>query len=918
MTPERWTEVKEALVAALDRSPAERAAYLEAIGVTDPELGREVEGLLAHHAEEEFLEHSAVPGAAREPVLSPGAMFGQYQIESQLGEGGMGQVFLAQDRGLDRPVALKFLSTTIRQQEDARRRFLREAKAAAALDHPYICKIYQTGEEDGHPFIAMEYVRGETLRHRIDTAPMPLQDVLRVCVEVAEALETAHAAQIVHRDLKPSNIMLTTGGHVKVLDFSLAKRLGEEVGAVARTGSAEITGTGMVQGTVAYMSPEQVRGHEIDVRSDIFSLGVVLYESLAGSNPFQAGSLLETASQVLHHTPPRLRLIRPGVPAALEQVVHTMLAKAPGDRYQSAHDVRTELARVKDLVDRGDRPAERTEPIGWSARLLLGRRGVIYALVAVVAAIAGASVWWAARTRPPAVAVMPFHNVSGDPKNDYLADGIAQAVTTKLHRAGLRVIPSETARRLQRDHPSPTQVALALGVDSVLTGNFQIKGDRLLVTVELADGATGFISWTDDFDGTSDEIFNVQTSIAKGVAEKLGHELTSDAAETLARPESISADAYDLYLQGAEYLREGDRESSDVAYEFFTHALTKDPNLTDAHVGLGAAYVERFWNGWGGGAGNLVLAEKSFQTALERDAGNIRARRGLNLLEWLRGRGDSHLRFARDAAQLGVDDIEILLARGEVFTTDGPEDLAEPILGRVLALDPQNQAAAWHLTVVYHTTGRFKDAIKAADDYIRRFGPDSYMDTFAANALEWSGDLDRARDRHDRSTERVMQVQPGPESATANDLNALLFAGTFRSRHGGRPRAEVLWQRGRQLATTALSSDPDSIAIRFYLTSFLVVLRDPAAATGERQAFALAEANDINPAQLRQLASAHAHVGNTARALEIFRHALERGRLFGRPWLLAPELERANGFSSLKREYLAAEERRRRLYGPPS
>jgi tetratricopeptide (TPR) repeat protein len=266
-----------------------------------------------------------------------------------------------------------------------------------------------------------------------------------------------------------------------------------------------------------------------------------------------------------------------------------------------------------------------------------------------------------------------------------------------------------------------------------------------------------------------------------------------------------------------------------------------------------------------------------------------------------------------------VDDIEILLARGEVFTTDGPEDLAEPILGRVLSLDPQNQAAAWHLTVVYHTTGRFKDAIKAADDYIRRFGPDSYMDTFAANALEWSGDLDRARDRHDRATERVMPVQPGgPESATAYDLNALLFAGTFHSRHGGRTRAEVLWQRGRQLATTALERDPDSIAMRFYLTSFLVVLRDPTAATGERQALALAEADDINPAQLRQLASAHAHAGNSGRALEILRYALERGRLFGRPWLLAPELERANGFSSLKRDYLAAEDRRRRLYGPPS
>jgi tetratricopeptide (TPR) repeat protein len=409
----------------------------------------------------------------------------------------------------------------------------------------------------------------------------------------------------------------------------------------------------------------------------------------------------------------------------------------------------------------------------------------------------------------------------------------------------------------------------------------------------------------------------VQTSIAQGVAAKLGHELTGAAAQTLARPESSSAEAYDLYLQGAEYLREGDRESSDIAYEFFARALTLDPNLTDAHVGRGAAYLERFWNGWGGGSGNLGLAEKSFQTALQRDAGNIRARRGLNLIEWYRGRGESHLRFARDAARRGEDDIETLLARGEVFTIDGPEDLAEPILNRVLALDPWNQAAAWHLTVVYHTTERFKDAVKAADDYIRRFDHDPLMDTLAASALEWLGDLDSARDRHDRATGPVMQ-QAGRGSATWDDLNALLLAGTFHNRYGRRERAEAFWQQGRQLARTSLENDPESIGMRFYYTSFLVVLGDRTARKEEADAYALAEAADINPLEQRYLASAHAHVGNTARALEVLRYALRRGRVFGRAWLLAPELERADGFDDFKREDFGAEQRRRRLYGPGS
>jgi hypothetical protein len=218
---------------------------------------------------------------------------------------------------------------------------------------------------------------------------------------------------------------------------------------------------------------------------------------------------------------------------------------------------------------------------------------------------------------------------------------------------------------------------------------------------------------------------------------------------------------------------------------------------------------------------------------------------------------------------------------------------------------------------VYHTTERFKEAVKAADDYIGRFGADSYMATFAANALEWLGDLDGARERHDRAVEPVMQVPAGLGSVTAYDLRALHSAGTFHNRHGRRPRAEVLWQRGRVLASTALQNDPESVGMRFHLASFLVVLRDPAAKPEEERAFALAEAADINPGELRYLANAHAHVGNTRRAVEILQYALRHGRLFGRPWLLSPELRRADGFEDLKNEYVAAEQRRRRLYAPP-
>jgi TolB-like protein/predicted Ser/Thr protein kinase len=831
----------------------------------------------------------------------------------------MGLVFLAQDRVLDRPVALKFLSAALQRQEESRHRFLREAKAAAALDHPYICKIYQTGETDGCPFIAMEYVRGETLRRRLDTSLLSVKDVLQVAVEVAEALETAHAAQIVHRDLKPSNIMLTTGGHAKVLDFGLAKRL-SETGSLYSETRAELTGARTVQGTLAYMSPEQVRGEEVDIRSDIFSLGVVLYECVSGTNPFRAGSSLETAWQILHHSPSSPAGTRTDVPPALDRLLHRMLAKAPGDRYQSAHDLRTELVAVRDGPDRGPVREQADEPIvrpPW----VLTRRQILTALGTIAAAIASGAGWWATRTpsaRPLSLAVLPFVNASGDTQNDYLGNGITQAVTTRLHRAGLQVIPWESARRF-RELTDPAQVARNLRVAAVLTGTFQVQRDRLRVTASLIAAAADFVSWSKQFDESLDDIFKMQTSIAQSVATSIGQELTGDAAAVLAKKESSSAEAYDYYLQGANHLLEGDRQSTDAAFKLFEHAVGIDSDLGEAHVGLGAVYLERFWNGWGGGSGNLGLAEKAFQNALQHDSPNMRAQRGLNLISWHRGTGEAHLQFARDASRLGDDDIETLVARAEVFTTDGPEDIAVPILERVLELDPWNRSAAWHLPTAYHSVGRFADTVNAADHYLERFGDDPYVGMRSANAFERLGEVESARARYDRTTGPLMPGPTGIEPAGGYGLAALLAAGHFHSRHGHPARAVPLWQRGLDLTRRTLDTDPDSIGMRVYYASFLGVLGDAAGfEREERDVIARAEAAEINPSELRYLASAHANLGDTKHAVELLRYALKRGRIFGRPWLADPILERADGFDVLRREYIAAEERRRRLYSPAS
>lgn len=916
MTPERWRQIKDALAAALARPSSERAAFLRSLHASDADLAGEVESLLAHDSNT-FLEEPAIPVW----TPSPGATFGPYRLQSALGEGGMGIVYLAEDSTLERPVALKFLSHALEQQEEARRRFLAEAKAAAALDHPYICKIYQTGEHDRRPFIAMEYIRGETLRQRLDSGQLVIAEALRIMIEVTEALETAHVAHIVHRDLKPSNIMLTVDGHVKVLDFGLAKRVGGERAVDTKTQSA-VTSAGVVRGTVAYMSPEQVRGQDLDLRSDLFSLGVVLYEAIAAGNPFMAGSALETASQILHYAPPPIAQVRSDVPAMLDEVVQRLLAKAPDDRFRTAGDVRGELLRVREAIARGgdiDAPASRATIEDSPGRVVVSRRVALGAMAATAVALPAGAWWWTHRQSVAggsrSIAVLPFANVSGDEANDYLATGIPRALTARLQRAGLRVIPWETASRF-RDSSNPIDVAKTLQVSSVLSGSLQTAKGRVIVNVSLVDGTTGFLSWSDEF-ASSDDLFDVQTQIARGVATALGNDVSGDRAATLARPESKSKDAYDFYLQGAEYLNDGDREATDIAFDYFTRAVALDPDLVEAHVGLGAVYLERYWSGWGGGARNLELAAQQFQTALKGDSKDMRARRGQILIEFYRGREEDALRLAQDAARVGGDDVETLLARAEAHSIIGPSDLALPLLERVRALDPGNEAAAWLQTIAYFRTERFRETAAAASDYTARFGDDSFMSLNAACALERLNDLDGARVRLEPAITRLMRPAVEIGTISAYDLAALVGAGVFTDVAGRRERAQELWRRGLQLTRDALATASDSVGTRVFYVTFLGYLGEQTTFANEvASARAMLDAANLNPWELVYLVGAYAHLGDAGGALELLRRMLRQGRCVGRAWImaLAPSLRSAAGLSDLVREYRDVEERRRRQF----
>ena len=815
-----------------------------------------------------------------------------------------------------------------------------QQRPTQAPDHPYICKIYQTGEEAGRPFIAMEYVRGETLKDRLAAEPMPLKDVLRIAVEIAEALETAHAAQIVHRDLKPANIMITTGGHVKVLDFGLAKRVDTE-DATDETRS-ELTLSGTVQGTPAYMSPEQVRGHEVDSRSDIFSLGVVLYEALTGTNPFRANSSLETASEILHRTPPAPSRAGADVPPLLEHIVQKMLAKTPDDRYQLMHELRTDLARVREATDHIDPEATTVVVDGAAVSAIrqpsakspaqtalstssLGRRrgAQIGVAAAVLTAVVAVGIWWnnapavpVANPAPLSVAVAPLANVSGDPDSDYLANGIAQAVTTRLHRAGLRVIPFETVVRFPNTG-DPTELARALNVDAVLTSSLQSDGDRLLVTVSLVEGESGFTLWTDEFEETFDNLFDVQTRIAQGVAARLGQELTGEAQATLALAESSSVDAYDLYLQGAELVMDGDQESTEIGYQLFSRAVEIDPDLGDAHVGLGAVFSERFWSGWGGGAGNLALAEASFERALQLNAKNMRARRGLMHLQFYRGHSEEGLRLAQEVTRLGSDDIETLLATSEAYTLHGLPYVAAPLLRQVLALDPGNENAAWLGLLRIFYSEQFDEGASLADAYVRQFGDNPYVNAMGGYAYLRLGDIDGARQRYDRAAEQWDGWSAELGLATAINMDALASAGVFYDRHGQPDRAQALWRKGLELTQAALENDPDSIGLHLFLASFHGYLGERALFQSE-EADALATLVDanINPYGLLYLVGAHAHLGNTERALDILRRQLRDGRLpaLGYVGTVAPTLLDTSEFTDFRREYEAERQRLRDRY----
>ncbi len=501
-----------------------------------------------------------------------GMTISHYLIVDKIGGGGMGVVYQAKDTRLGRSVALKFLPDGFTPDALAVERFRREARAASALNHPSICTIYDIDEHESRPFMAMELLEGQTLKHRIAGKPIAISELLEIGIQIADGLEAAHAKGIVHRDIKPANIFLVTRGSAKILDFGLAKLAGQrqlpseslaDMSAGTQThtiGDELLTSPGSSVGTVMYMSPEQARGEDLDARSDLFSLGVVLYEMATGVAPFTGASVALIFNGILNSTPAPATKSNPKLPLAIENVFAKSLEKDCDLRYQTAAELRADLKRIKRDLDSSRRPsaAEKTD---------------------------SSEAHPAATPRArKSVAVLYFENQSGGKEDEYFRDGMTEDIITELSKiTQLQIFPRSEMLAFRDKQTAAPQVGQQLGAAFVLEGTIRRSGNRLRITAQLVEISTRHSVWAERYDRQLEDVFAIQDEIARSIAQALRITLTPQEEKIIGLKPTENTQAYDFYLRGRSYTR---RENMDYALQMFEQAIQLDKNFALAHAGI--------------------------------------------------------------------------------------------------------------------------------------------------------------------------------------------------------------------------------------------------------------------------------------------------------------------------------------------
>lgn len=717
-----------------------------------------------------------------------GRIVSHYQILEEIGAGGMGIVYKAQDTKLKRTVALKFLPPELARDETAKKRLLQEAQAVSTLQHHNICTVHEIDEtDDGRLFICMDYYEGETLKDRLARGPLSVEEAIDITVQIARGLENAHRRGIVHRDVKPANVMVTTDGVAKILDFGLAKLAGQ----------ANVTRTGSTVGTVAYMSPEQVRGEELDARSDIFSLGVTFYELLTATTPFAAEYEPAIMHKILNVAPPSLRNSGVKHAARIEQAIGKMLAKEATERFSAAREVIEELSRV--LANAPDDGRTR-----GPKRRLPARRQIVVTVVAVSVVAAGAWLFGQRRGTDQnvgdirSIAVLPFVNMSGDDNQEYFSDGVSEELINVLVKIpDLKVSGRTSSFSFKGKNEDLRTIGEKLGVAHILEGSVRKSGGSIRITAQLVKAADGFNLWSQTYDRTLEDIFAVQDDIARSVAREIKIALFSEKstsgeaaqdsafqAQLLVTRSTSDLQAYELYLKGRQASQRWTRSGVDNAIEYFRGAIERDPAFTQAHAGLADVYSimdHRAGLTSLGPAETYRLAEEAASEALKLDPNSAEGHAALGHIQSHRGEFREAEEHLRRAVELNPNAAMSRVWYGVLLRVTGRNVQSKEQFSRARELEPLSSFVSQLGSFSLWAMGDFATAIDFAEQGLRAAPEYCELYLILARAYACAGRIPEAE-------EQLRRAETARETAPFLEEERAMFLGIA----GRKPEALAL------------------------------------------------------------------------------------------------------------------------------